>query len=110
MEKKLTAMQETQVQSLGQKVTLEKEMAIHSSILAWIILWTEEPGRLQSMSPQRVGRVSFIYFHFFFIGKSGCLKGILTTKTVPSAQSAVNTDINVLLSMHILLDYNYWKM
>ena len=46
VEKKLTAMQETQVQSLGQKVTLEKEMAIHSSILAWIILWTEEPGDL----------------------------------------------------------------
>ena len=41
--------QETRVQSLGQEDPLEKEMAIHSSILAWEILWTEDPGRLQSM-------------------------------------------------------------
>ena len=45
-------MQETQVQSLGQKVPLEKEMAAHSSTLAWKILWTEEPGGLQSMGLQ----------------------------------------------------------
>ena len=44
--KSLPAMQETQVQSLGQENPLEKEMATHSSILAWRILWTEEPGRL----------------------------------------------------------------
>ena len=43
------AMQETQVRSLGQEDPLEKGMANHSSILAWRILWTEEPGRLQSM-------------------------------------------------------------
>ena len=42
-------MQETQVQPLGQKEPLEKEMATHSSIFAWKISWTEEPGRLQSM-------------------------------------------------------------
>ena len=46
---------ETRVQSLGQEDLLEKEMATHSSILAWKIPWTEEPGRLQSMGPQRVG-------------------------------------------------------
>ena len=46
--------QETQVQFLGQKDPLEKEMAIHSTILAWKIPWTEEPGRLQCMEPQRV--------------------------------------------------------
>ena len=51
----LPAMQEAWVQSLGQKDTLEKEMAIHSSILAWKILWMEEPGRLQSIESQRVG-------------------------------------------------------
>ena len=50
----LPAMQETQVQSLGQEDTLEKEMATHSSILAWRIPWTEEPGRLQSLGSQRV--------------------------------------------------------
>ena len=51
----LPAMQETQVQSLGWEDPLEKEMATHSSILAWRIPWTEEPGRLQSMGSQRVG-------------------------------------------------------
>ena len=45
-------MQETQVQSLGWEDPLEKEMATHSSILAWEIPWTEEPGRLQSMGSQ----------------------------------------------------------
>ena len=48
-------MQGTQVQSLGQEDPLEKEMATHSSILAWRIPWTEEPGGLQSMRSQKVG-------------------------------------------------------
>ena len=48
-------MQETQVQTLGQEDPLEKGRATHSSILAWRIPWTEEPGRLQSMGSQRVG-------------------------------------------------------
>ena len=52
--KNLPAMQETQVQSLGQEDLHEKGMATHSSILAWRILWTEEPGGLQSMGSQRV--------------------------------------------------------
>ena len=56
MVKKLPAMQETQVPSLGWKDPLEKGMAIHSSILAWRIPWTEEPGRLQSVGSQRVGQ------------------------------------------------------
>ena len=51
----LPVMQETQVQSLGWEDPLEKEMAIHSSILAWKIPRTEEPGELQSMGLQRVG-------------------------------------------------------
>ena len=50
-----SAMLETQVQSLGQEDPLEKEMATHSSTLAWKIPWTEEPGGLQSMGSQRVG-------------------------------------------------------
>ena len=48
-------MQGTQVRSLGWEDALEKEMATHSSILAWKIPWTEEPGGLQSMGLQRVG-------------------------------------------------------
>ena len=54
MEKHLPVMQETQVQSLGWDNPLEKEMATHSSTLAWKISWTEESGRLQSMGSQRV--------------------------------------------------------
>ena len=52
--KHLSTMRETWVQSLGWEDPLEKEMAIHSSILAWKIPWTEESGRLQSMGSQRV--------------------------------------------------------
>ena len=55
MVKRLSTMRETRVQSLGWEDPLEKEMAIHSSTIAWKILWTEEPGRLQSMGLQRVG-------------------------------------------------------
>ena len=50
----LPAMQESWVQSLGQQDSLEEGMATHSSILAWKIPWTEEPGRLQSMGSKRV--------------------------------------------------------
>ena len=53
--KNLPAMPETLIQSLGREDPLEKEMAIHSSILAWEIPWTEKPGGLQSMGSQRVG-------------------------------------------------------
>ena len=52
--KRLPTMQQTQVQSLGQEGLLEKEMATHSSTLAWKIPWMEEPGKLQSMGSQRV--------------------------------------------------------
>ena len=55
MVKDLPAMLETCAQSLGQEDPLEKEMATHSSILAWRIPWTEEPGRLQTMVLQRIG-------------------------------------------------------
>ena len=53
--KRLPAMWETWVRSLGWEDPLEKEMATHSSILAWRIPWTEEPGGLQSTGSQRVG-------------------------------------------------------
>ena len=53
--RRLSAMQEAWVRSLGQEDPLEKAMATHSSILAWKIPWTEEPSGLQSMRSQRVG-------------------------------------------------------
>ena len=55
MVKNPSAMQDTGVQAMGQEDPLEKGMATHSSILAWKIPWTEEPGGLQSLGVQRVG-------------------------------------------------------
>ena len=66
MVKNLPAMQETQVHSLGQEDPLEKEMATHSSILAWEIPWMEEPGELQSMGSQRVEHDSMTNTFTFF--------------------------------------------
>ena len=53
--KRLSTMQGTRVRSLGLEDLLEKEMAVHSSTIAWKIPWTEKPGRLQSTGSQRVG-------------------------------------------------------
>ena len=64
--KRVPATWETRVQSLGQEDPLEKEMATHSSTLAWKTPWTEEPGRLQSMGLQSRTRLSNFTFHFFF--------------------------------------------
>ena len=64
MVKHLPTMQETQVQSLGREDPLEKEMATHSSTLAWKIPWTEDPGRLQSMASQRVRHDWATSLHF----------------------------------------------
>ena len=55
MVKRLSTMLETRVRSLGWEGPLEKEMATHSSTIAWKIPWTEEPGRLQSRGSQRAG-------------------------------------------------------
>ena len=65
MVKRLPTVQETWVQSLDQEDLLEKGMATHSRILAWKILWTEEPGRLQSMGSQRVGHNSNFTYTMF---------------------------------------------
>ena len=64
--KRLPGMQETWVRSLGQEDPLEKEMATHSSILAWRIPWREEPGRLQSTRSQRVGHkwATSLWWHY----------------------------------------------
>ena len=62
--KRLPAMRKTWVPSLGQEDTLEKKMATHSSILAWKIPWTEEPGGLQSMGSQRMGHDRATSLHF----------------------------------------------
>ena len=64
MVKRLPAMWETQVRSLGWEDSLEKEVATHSSTLAWRIPWTEEPGRLRSMGSQRVRHDFTFTFHY----------------------------------------------
>ena len=62
--KRLPAMRETWVRSLGQEDPLEKEMATQSSILAWRISWTEEPGGLQSMGHKESDMIEQLHFHF----------------------------------------------
>ena len=74
MVKNLPAMPETWIGSLGLEDSLEKEMATHSSILAWRIPWTEEPGSLQSMGSQRVrhDRVTNIFTFMVFMVSISC--------------------------------------
>ena len=64
MVKHLSTMRETWVRSLGREDPLEKEMAIHSSTIAWKIPWTEEPGRLQSMGWKESDTTERLHFHF----------------------------------------------
>ena len=64
MVNRLSAMQETQVRSLGWEDPLEKEMAAHSSILAWRIPWMEELGGLQSMGRKESDTTERLHFHF----------------------------------------------
>ena len=80
MVKRLPTVQETGVQSLGREDLLQKEMATHSSILAWKIPWTKEPGRLQSMGSQRVGldRLHSLT-HRLYIPPGSSFHGILWT-------------------------------
>ena len=63
MVRNLLAVQEIRVRSLGQEAPLEKEMATHSSVLAWKIPWTEEPGGLQSIGSQRIGLLKRLSTH-----------------------------------------------
>ena len=90
-------MQETWVQSLGRKDPLEKEMATHSSILAWEIPWTEEPGRLQSIGSQRVGHnwSDFTYTHW--VALSGCNRKFLWPFSVYLFWMAFDPSLHVML-------------
>ena len=61
---RLSIIRKTWVRSLGREDSLEKEMAIHSSTIAWKIPWTEKPGRLSFMGLQRVDKTEILHFHF----------------------------------------------
>ena len=88
----LPAMQETQVQSLGQEDALEDGMATHSSILAWRIPWTEEPGGLQAMESQRVG-------HKW--SKWACTHALLTAELTSSETASVQKSFQQRLKNHL---------
>ena len=81
----LPAMRETWVQYLGWEEPLEKEIATHSSTLAWKITWMEEPGRLQTMGSQRVGHY-WVTLHSFFLSIPGysCLTAHLKLNKILS--------------------------
>ena len=99
--KHLPTMQETWVRSLGREDPLEKEMATHSSILAWRILWTEEPGGLQFTGSQRVRHnwATSLNFHFH-------AKGRECWQNVPISRSEMNTDELALCSISTVLVKN----
>ena len=77
MVKRLPAMWETRVQSLGWEDLLEKEMAIHSSILAWKIPWMEEPGRLQPMGVTKSQAQLSDFTHIYIKNIKGLIVGLL---------------------------------
>ena len=120
--KRPPTMQETQVQSPGREDPLEKEMATHSSTLAWRIPWMEECGRLQSMRSQRVRHAWATHFSLFFYPKggeraAGCCRflgvGILCSHSCAHS-SGHNIPINLPQEKCTSLFYNFlsvceWK-
>ena len=100
--KNLPAMQETWVPSLGQEGSLEWEMATHSSILAWRIPWTEEPGGLQSMGLKTVGHDLSTHHHHIYPGEVDSVKKICTI-CLPGAKQILGS--LCLLSMSTLPHY-----
>ena len=103
MVKRLPTMRETQVWSLGQEDPLEKEMATHSSTLAWKIPWLEEHGRLQPMGSQRVRpdwttslstSLSLVFISLFFPDKYGDLGKVFD---LPWAVSFLNCQVGIII-------------
>ena len=80
--KRLPTMRETWVQSLGWENLLEKEMAAHSSILAWKIPWMEKPGRLQSMGSQKLDTTEQLHFLSFLYSVESSLFNKLRTRAL----------------------------
>ena len=113
MVENLPAMQTTWVQSLGQEDALEKEMASHSSILAWRIPWTEEPGGLQSMGLQRAGHDWATHTHSTLNELiTSCLNGVRLTPIIYSLMELSlwlfkvrKLILTLMLSFEIFLDH-----
>ena len=98
MVKCLPTMRETWVQSLGREDPLEKEMVTHSSILAWKIPWTEEPGRLQSVHGVAKSRRRLSNFTFTFMIQVLCIKEIRLSTFVLGKQDKHNNPFTAILS------------
>ena len=100
-------MKETQVQSLGWEDPLEKEMAIHSSTIAWRIPWTEEPDRLQFMGSQRVGHdweTSLSLSYFIKIKCAFSLRDIVKKMKTKAWDGKVYSSVCEYVSVHIQKD------
>ena len=91
--KHLPGMQETWVWSLGQEDCLEKEMATHSSTLAWKIPWTKEPGRLQSMGSQRIRHDWVTSLHFTTASEKGLPQWLSGKESACSAGDTGDADL-----------------
>ena len=88
MVKRLSTLRETRLQSLGQEDPLEKEMATHSSTLAWKIPWAEEPGGLQSTGSRRVGHDGVTSLSLFY--KGPVIDTISSFSAIPSLSQLFN--------------------
>ena len=97
--------QETWAQSLGQEDPLQKGMATHSSVLAWRIPWTEEPGGLQPIRYQRVG-------HDWSVSMHSCISNtnLLPYKLISISKEKHNKNVILDLSMLTSVNYFYWML
>ena len=109
MVKCLPTMQDTQVWSLGWEDPLEKEMATHSSTLAWKIPWTEEPGRLQPMGSQRVGPnwVTSLFTPPIIISKLSVILDFCVPHCILFLRMCFPTSCNQILNILSCMDYIY---
>ena len=104
MSKILPKMQQTWIRSLGQEDPLEKEMAAHSSILAWRIPWTEKPGGLQTMESQRVRHDWTSFTHSLLIS---IIIYIPVTLTSDSEEFKICICLCVIYNMHIFVKFHH---
>ena len=108
--KRLPTMQETRVQSLGQEDPLEKEMATHSSTLAWKIPWSEKPGRLQSMGSQRVGHDWVTSIHFYIDIHIYTIKYFLSTCFYFYTDKCIHSHIQTMHLIHVNQDHVHYSL
>ena len=103
MLKNLPAMQKTRVLFLGQKDTLEEGMATHSSILAWRIPWTEEPGGVQFMESQRAGHGWVTNTFIFITDLQYCVNFCSTAKLVIHMCVCIHTHTHTYIYIYIYI-------